>query len=133
MVNFLKMHVLIPLKLMLFYENKSNKEAKEEEDKSRMMISVAITKLLTKFPMDMFLFEFQKILSKICRLMKKRKLEVRENGRKSLCQIAKIVGPEMLYAIVLELKFHLRDNFQKHIFNFTVYEIIQSLSPLKHG
>lgn len=39
----------------------------------------------------------------------------------------------MLYAIVLELKFHLRDNFQKHIFNFTVHEIIQSLSPLKHG
>jgi len=39
----------------------------------------------------------------------------------------------MLYAIVLELKFHLRDNFQKHIFNFTVFEIIQTLSPLKHG
>ena len=86
---------------MLFYENKSNKDNKEEEDKSRMMISVAITKLLIKFPMDMFLFEFQKVLSKICRLLKKRKLEVRENGRKSLCQIAKIVGPEMLYAIVL--------------------------------
>jgi U3 small nucleolar RNA-associated protein 20 len=65
--------------------------------------------------------------------MKKRQLEVRENRRKSLCQIAKIVGPEMLYAIVLELKFHLRDNFQKHIFNFTVYEIIQAISPLKHG
>lgn len=41
----------------------------------------------------MFLFEFQKILSKICRLLKKRKLDIRENGRKSLCQIAKIVGP----------------------------------------
>jgi hypothetical protein len=68
------MHVLIPLKLMLFYENKSNKEAKEEEDKSRMMISVAITKMLIKFPMEMFLFEFQKVLSKICRLMKKRQL-----------------------------------------------------------
>lgn len=71
------MHVLIPLKLMLFYENKSNKEAKEEEDRSRMMISVAITKMLIKFPMEMFLFEFQKVLSKICRLMKKRQLEVR--------------------------------------------------------
>jgi hypothetical protein len=43
--------------------------------------------------MEMFLFEFQKVLSKICRLMKKRQLEVRENGRKSLCQIAKVVGP----------------------------------------
>lgn len=39
----------------------------------------------------------------------------------------------MLYAIVLELKFHLRDNFQKHIFNYTAYEIIQSLSPLQQG
>lgn len=59
---------------MLFHENKSSKQAKEEEDKSRMMISVAITKMLIKFPMEMFLFEFQKILSKICRLLKKRKL-----------------------------------------------------------
>lgn len=42
-----------------------------------MMISVAITKLLIKFPMEMFLFEFQKILSKICRLLKKRQIEVR--------------------------------------------------------
>jgi len=39
-----------------------------------MLLSVAITKLLIKFPMETFLFEFQKILSKLARLLKKRSL-----------------------------------------------------------
>lgn len=38
-----------------------------------------------------------------------------------------MVGPEMLYSIVMELKFHLRDNFEGHIFNFTVYYILEQL------
>ena len=49
------MNVLAPLKTMLMYENRSEKNAKEETDKSRISLSVVVTKIIVKFPLDTFL------------------------------------------------------------------------------
>lgn len=66
------------------YENKSEKNNVEENDKSRMYLSIAVTKIIMKFPLDTFLIELQKVLSKLGRLLKKKKYEIRENARKCL-------------------------------------------------
>lgn len=55
LIKFLRYHVLIPLKTMLFFESRSKKEKEEEEDKGRMSLSVAVIKLLIKLPLDIFL------------------------------------------------------------------------------
>lgn len=75
------------------FENKSDKKNEEENDKSRMYLSIVVTKIIMKFPMDVFLIELQKVLSKLGRLLKKKKYEVRENSRKCLAEISKLVGP----------------------------------------
>ena len=53
---------------------------------------------------------------------------MRENSRSCLCEIAKTVGPQLLYAMIMELKFHLRDNFERHVLNFTIYRLLDNLS-----
>lgn len=74
MVKFLKLHVLSPLKTMLMIENKNNKNGKEESDKSRMFLSIVVTKIIMRFPIDIFMNELQKIISKLGRLLKKREV-----------------------------------------------------------
>lgn len=69
---------------MLFYENRAKSENQEEKDKSRMLLSVAITKILVKFPLNIFLLEFQRVLMKMTRLLKKRDVAVRDSTRKCL-------------------------------------------------
>ena len=39
----------------------------------------------------------------------------------------------MFYLIFRELKFHLRDNFQHHILNYTVYYILEKYGNLENG
>ena len=88
---------------------------------------MVVTKIIIKFPLDTFLNEMQKVLSKLGKLLKKKQVEVREKSRKCLSEICKLVGPEMLYMLIRELKFHLRDNFQQHILNYTIYYILEKL------
>jgi len=56
-------------------ESKTKEE--EEQSKSKVLLSVTITKVLLHLPMDTFLREFQKIVGKLSRLLKKRAVEVR--------------------------------------------------------
>lgn len=51
-------------------ESKSKKE--EELAKNRILLSVTLTKVLLRLPLEVFLKEFQKIVGKLCRLLKKR-------------------------------------------------------------
>ena len=42
-----------------------------------MFLSVVVTKIIIKFPMDVFLAEMQKVMSRLGRLLKKKQLDVR--------------------------------------------------------
>ena len=93
MIGFLKHHIFNPLKARWFYENRARKDNPEEQEKGRMLLSVAVTKILIKFPLQIFLHEFQRVLIKMSRLLKKKDVNVRNSARKCLSEIAKIVGP----------------------------------------
>jgi hypothetical protein len=93
---------------MLIYENRSLKNSKEEGDKSRMLLSVVVCKILIRFPIDVFMSEFKKVLGRICKLLRRKEVEVRESSRKCLGEIARLVGPELVYLIFSEMKYHLK-------------------------
>lgn len=38
------------------------------------------------------------------------------------------MGSQLLYAIVLELKFNLKNNFDSHVLNYTLYKVLESMS-----
>ena len=97
--GFLKKHVLLPLRTMLMMESRTKSE--EENSKGQVLLSVAVTKVLLRLPLDTFLREFQKVVGRLGRLLKKRERELRDNARNCLCEIAKAVGSQLLYAIVL--------------------------------
>jgi hypothetical protein len=124
--RFLKKQILLPLRAMLMMESKTKND--EDKIKGRVLLSVTVTKVLLRLPLDLFLREFQKVIGRLSRLLKKKMTEVRENARSCLCEIAKSVGPQLLYAIILELKFHLKDNFDRHVFNYSLFKIIEGMS-----
>ena len=59
--------------------------------------------MIKKFPLDMFLLEFPKVITNVSNSLKSRSLEVRDNARKALVEIIKILGPHFLYNIVREM------------------------------
>ena len=60
-------------------------------------------KLIKKFPLDLFLIEFPKVVTNVANSLKSRALEVRDNARKALVEIIKILGPNFLYNIIKEM------------------------------
>jgi hypothetical protein len=119
---------ILPLRAMLMMESKT----KNDEDKiqGRLLLSVTVTKVLLCLPLDLFPREFQKVIGRLSRLLKKEMTDVHENANSYLREIAKSVGPQLLYAIILELKFHLKDSFDRRVFNYSLFKIIDGMSLL---
>lgn len=122
---FLRRQILPPLRTMLLVESRSKEE--EEASKAKILLSVTTVKVLLRLPLDIFLREFQKVILKLSRQLKKRQAEAREYARNCLCLIAKAVGPYMLHSIINILKSQLKDNFDRHVFNFTVFKVLEGM------
>jgi hypothetical protein len=58
---------------------------------------------LKKFPTEIFLLEFPKVIANICNALKSRSLETRDNARKALTEIINIIGPHFLFNIIKEM------------------------------
>jgi U3 small nucleolar RNA-associated protein 20 len=66
--------------------------------------------------------------------LKKKLYDSRESARKCLAQIAMITGPVMVHVIFREMAFNLRQNFEKHILNYSIHYILEKAileQPLK--
>lgn len=93
---------------------------------------MVLTKLLLRFPLPIFLIEFNKIVTKLSRMLKKKSQDVRDNARKCLSQIVKLTGAPLLHVVIRELSFHLNQNFERHIFVYSVYFIVNELVDQPH-
>lgn len=93
-----------------------------------MLLSVTTVQVLLRLPLDTFLREFQKVVGRLVRFLKKRTTETREYARGCLCAIAKATGHQLLYSIVNSLQFHLKDNFDKHVLNYTLFKILEGMN-----
>ncbi len=83
---------------------------------------------MLRLPLDTFLREFQKVVNRLARFLKKRETETREYARGCLCAIAKAAGPQLLYSIVSSLQFNLKDNFDRHVLNYTLFKVIEGMN-----
>lgn len=63
-----------------------------------------------KFPVEFFNLEFPKIIQGVCVCLKNKNIEVRENARKVLIEIMKIMGPYFLQFIINEMQFVLKES-----------------------
>ena len=90
--------------------------------------------------MEFFNLEFPKIIQGVCLCLKNKNIDVRENSRKALIEILKIMGPYFLQFIINEMQFILREsnNFfiqlfiyfvaaERHIMNYTINTLLVSL------
>ena len=123
--GFLRKHILPPLRSMLMSESRTAEQ--DDASRGKLLLSVATIKVIQRLPLELFLSEFQKIVGKLSRFLKRSSLEARENARSCLCEVAKAVGPHLLYSILLAMRSSLRDNFDGHVLNFTVFRLLESM------
>lgn len=108
---------------------------KEEETLSiRIPLAIPIIKFLKVLPHDLLIVKIPGVLTTLCQILRSKAQELRDNLRKTLCVVARILGPKYLYFILKELKGALRRGSQLHILGYTVHSLLTELSSvLKPG
>lgn len=127
--HFLRTKVLLPLKHHM-YESKKNRTLETNDQKIRIFLTVAIVKLIKKFPLDLFLIEFPKVLHNISNSLKSRSLETRDTARKALLETLSILGPHFLYNMIRELTHILQLGYQKHVRNYTIFTLLKHIEKM---
>lgn len=90
-------------------------------------MTIALVRLLIKFPKEIFRIEFPKIINKVVKNLRTKDNDERSFTRKVLLEIVRMTGPYFFHYIVKELKFFLRNGWESHILNYTVYTLLSEL------
>lgn len=108
---------------------------KEEDTLSiRIPLAVPIVKFLKVLPHDLLIVKIPGVLTTLCQILRSKAQELRDNLRKTLCVVTRILGPKYLFFILKELKGALRRGSQLHILGYTVHTLLTELTPvLKPG
>ncbi|OJJ45411.1 hypothetical protein ASPZODRAFT_17627 [Penicilliopsis zonata CBS 506.65] len=98
---------------------------KEESAMSlRLPAAVTTVKLLKLLPEDEMGIRLQPVLLDVCSVLKSRVQETRDTARKTLSDIAIILGPGYFSYILKELRNTLARGYQLHVLSFTVHSIL---------
>jgi len=87
-------------------------------------MTVGLIRLLVKFPKEIFRIEFPKIVNKVVKNLRTKDNDERQFARKVLVEIVRITGPYFFHYILKELKYFLKEGWEMHILNFTVFTLI---------
>lgn len=87
-------------------------------------MTVGLICLLVKFPKEIFRIEFPKIVNKVVKNLRTKDNDERQFARKVLIEIVRITGPYFFHYILKELKYFLKEGWEMHILNFTVFTLI---------
>ncbi|KAL4488796.1 hypothetical protein ABPG72_016449 [Tetrahymena utriculariae] len=140
--RFLRLQVFLPMKQLLFdqYSKAYNKFAKvtladkqknKSDEKIRIFMTIALIKLLIKFPKEIFRIEFPKLVNKVVKNLRTKDNDERNFTRKVLLEIVRMTGPYFFHYIVKELKFFLKNGWESHILNYTIYTLLTELDNKK--
>lgn len=94
-------------------------------------MTIGLIRLLIKFPKEIFRIEFPKIINKVVKNLRTKDNDERSFTRKVLLEIVRITGPYFFHYIVKELKFFLKNGWETHILNYTVYTLLLELDTMK--
>lgn len=103
----------------------------DDEEIQTIPIAVAIVKLLKHVQLDDRLFQINlnSIVLRLCQFLQSKAYSIRETARKTLAQIMEILGPKYFSNIFYEMKLMLCKGYQRHVFIYTVYVLIQRIVP----
>ncbi|KAL2001769.1 hypothetical protein VTN02DRAFT_1293 [Thermoascus thermophilus] len=100
---------------------------KEESEVSlRLPAAVVIIKLLKLLPEEDMALRLPPVLLDVCSVLKSKAQESRDAARKTLSEIAIILGPSYFRYILKELRGVLTKGYQLHVLSFTVHSMLVS-------
>lgn len=95
----------------------------------RTPVAVSIVKLLRVMPEDMMKAKLPGTLTDVCHILRSRAQDSRDVTRKTLAEIAGLLGPEYFSFILKELRGALLRGYQLHVLSFTVHSILVTVIP----
>ncbi|TGZ79617.1 hypothetical protein EX30DRAFT_321196 [Ascodesmis nigricans] len=104
-----------------------------EKDEStvalRVPVAVSVVKLLRMMPEDIMKGKLPGTLMDVCHILRSRNQDDRDMTRKTLADIALLLGPQYLSFIIKELKGSLQRGYQLHVLSYTVHSILVVVVP----
>jgi U3 small nucleolar RNA-associated protein 20 len=98
----------------------------------RIPVAVTVVKLLAVLPDEKLLAKLPGVLTDVCHILRSRSQESRDMTRKTLGEIAALLGPKYFSYILAELKSSLQRGYQLHVLGFAVHTMLVKLEPA-HG
>lgn len=117
LANDLKQHLLPALAKYLHQKDESTVSL-------RVPVAVSAVKLLKLLPPDQVADSLPPILTDVCNILRSRAQESRDLTRKTLMDIADVVGPAYFGFIVKELRRALGRGYQLHVLSYTVHSLL---------
>ncbi|KAI9886362.1 MAG: WD domain protein [Watsoniomyces obsoletus] len=95
----------------------------------RVLTAVVYVKFLKLFPADQLALHLPPILTDISYILRSRAPESRDATRKTLIEIATILGPHCFGFILKELRGALTRGYQLHVLSFTMHALLVTTVP----
>ncbi|KAF5285550.1 hypothetical protein FQA39_LY16615 [Lamprigera yunnana] len=100
---------------------------KEEEDLSRIPLSLALIKLLQQLPKEVLDGNVPRVFMKLCTFLKSHTETVRQVARETLQKIMQNLGPLYLPTLLNEMTSMLLRGYQVHVLVYTVHSVLLCL------
>ncbi|KAI9840724.1 MAG: U3 snoRNP protein [Sclerophora amabilis] len=95
----------------------------------RVPVAIAIVKLLKVLPSQDLSSRLPAVLTDVCHILRSRAQESRDITRKTLSEIASLLGSSCLGFIIKELRGALARGYQLHVLSFTIHSILVATTP----
>ncbi|KAL9127564.1 MAG: hypothetical protein Q9217_003581 [Psora testacea] len=105
-----------------------------DKDKStvslRVPVAISITKLLKLLPQSLFEERLPPMLTDVCNILRSRAQESRDLSRKTLSDIATLIGSAYFGFMLNELRSALARGYQLHVLSYTVHSILVATAEI---
>ena len=103
----------------------------KDESQMSLRLPVAITavKLMKLLPEDQMSQALPPVLLDLSYVLRSRVQDSRDTARRTLSEVATILGPSCLEYILNELRTSLARGYQLHVLSYTVHSILKSVEP----
>jgi U3 small nucleolar RNA-associated protein 20 len=96
----------------------------------RVPVAVSLVKLLKLLPEDALAERLPPVLTDVSHILRSRAQEARDMTRKTLVDIATLIGPRYFGFILKELRSSLARGYQLHVLSYTVHSILVETSDV---
>ena len=95
----------------------------------RVPVAISIVKLLRIMPEEMMKVKLPAVLTDLSHILRSRAQDDRDMTRKTLSEIALLLGPQYFSFILKEMRGSLQRGYQKHVLSYTVHHILVTMVP----